>query len=102
MLPGRTLHIQVINTVSGRQIMRFKKIAKYRFSTRFSKLAVKEIYLINKKNNVLILNFCCNQAAPLLQRSLEIRETVLDPDHPLVAQSLHHLAGLNAQWGKFR
>lgn len=42
-----------------------------------------------------------SQAAPLLQRALEIRETVLDPDHPLVAQSLHHLADLNALWGKF-
>ncbi|CAH3024140.1 unnamed protein product, partial [Porites evermanni] len=42
-----------------------------------------------------------SQAAPLFQRALEIRETVLDPDHPLVAQSLHHLASLNAQWGKF-
>ncbi|XP_074629390.1 nephrocystin-3-like isoform X1 [Acropora palmata] len=43
-----------------------------------------------------------SQAAPLLQRGLEIRETVLDPDHPLVAQSFHHLACLNAQWKKFK
>ncbi|XP_068751534.1 nephrocystin-3-like [Montipora capricornis] len=42
-----------------------------------------------------------SQAAPLLQRGLEIRETILDPDHPLVAQSLHHLACLNAHWRKF-
>lgn len=37
---------------------------------------------------------------PALQRSLEIRETGLDPDHPAVARSLHQLAGLHAQWGK--
>lgn len=43
-----------------------------------------------------------SQAAPLLQRGLEIRETVLDPDHPLVAQSFHHLACLNALWKKFK
>ncbi|GAB1597427.1 nephrocystin-3-like [Argonauta hians] len=41
-----------------------------------------------------------SQALPALQRSLEIRETGLDPDHPAVARSLHQLAGLHAQWGK--
>ncbi|KAK3582860.1 hypothetical protein CHS0354_012470 [Potamilus streckersoni] len=42
-----------------------------------------------------------NQAASALQTALEIRETALDPDHPVVAHSLHQLAGLHAQWGKF-
>ncbi|KAJ8320207.1 hypothetical protein KUTeg_001794 [Tegillarca granosa] len=42
-----------------------------------------------------------NQAVPALQRALEIRETALDPDDPIVARSLHQLAGLHAQWGKF-
>lgn len=41
------------------------------------------------------------QALPALQRSLEIRETDLDPDDPLVARSLHLLAGLHTQWGKY-
>ncbi|XP_041374620.1 nephrocystin-3-like [Gigantopelta aegis] len=41
------------------------------------------------------------QALPALQRALEVRETALDPDHPVVARSLHQLAGLHAQWGKF-
>ncbi|CAL1539739.1 unnamed protein product [Lymnaea stagnalis] len=41
------------------------------------------------------------QALPALQRALEIRETDLDPDDPLVARSLHQLAGLHAQWGKY-
>ncbi len=36
-----------------------------------------------------------------LQRSLEIRETALDPDHPSVAQSLHQLAGVYVNWRKF-
>lgn len=36
-----------------------------------------------------------------MQRSLEIRETALDPDHPGVAQSLHQLAGVYVQWKKF-
>lgn len=36
-----------------------------------------------------------------LQRSLEIRETALDPDHPSVAQSLHQLAGVYVQSKKF-
>lgn len=36
-----------------------------------------------------------------LQRSLEIRETALDPDHPSVAQSLHQLAGVYVHWRKF-
>ncbi|CAH1790232.1 unnamed protein product [Owenia fusiformis] len=41
------------------------------------------------------------QASTPLQRALEVRETALDPDHPSVAQSLHQLAGLHAQWNKF-
>ena len=40
------------------------------------------------------------QALALLQRSLEIRETSLDPDHPSVARSLHQIADLHAQQGK--
>ncbi|RMC05288.1 hypothetical protein DUI87_18475 [Hirundo rustica rustica] len=42
-----------------------------------------------------------SQAVAPLQRSLEIRETALDPDHPGVAQSLHQLAGVYVQWKKF-
>ncbi|XP_032233897.2 nephrocystin-3 isoform X2 [Nematostella vectensis] len=42
-----------------------------------------------------------SQAAPSLQKALEIRESVLDPDHPLVAQSLHYLAELYSHWGNF-
>ncbi|PVD37428.1 hypothetical protein C0Q70_00018 [Pomacea canaliculata] len=42
-----------------------------------------------------------NQALPALQRALEVRETAVDPDHPIIAGSLHQLAGLHAQWGKF-
>jgi len=41
------------------------------------------------------------QALTALQRALEVRETALDPDHPLVAHSLHQLAGLHAHWNKF-
>ncbi|KAL2085959.1 hypothetical protein ACEWY4_019279 [Coilia grayii] len=41
------------------------------------------------------------QAVSPLQRSLEIRETALDPDHPSVAQSLHQLAGIYVLWRKF-
>lgn len=37
----------------------------------------------------------------LCRRSLEIRETALDPDHPQVAQSLHQLASVYVQWKKF-
>ncbi|RXM28425.1 Nephrocystin-3 [Acipenser ruthenus] len=42
-----------------------------------------------------------SQAVAPLQRSLEIRETALDPDHPSVAHSLHQLAGVYVQWKKF-
>ncbi|KAG7488498.1 hypothetical protein MATL_G00034700 [Megalops atlanticus] len=42
-----------------------------------------------------------SQAVAPLQRSLEIRETALDPDHPSVARSLHQLAGVYVQWRKF-
>nr|XP_003222256.1 PREDICTED: nephrocystin-3 [Anolis carolinensis] len=42
-----------------------------------------------------------SQSIAPLQRSLEIRETALDPDHPRVAQSLHQLAGVYMQWKKF-
>ncbi|XP_070582462.1 nephrocystin-3 [Erythrolamprus reginae] len=42
-----------------------------------------------------------NQAVAPLQRSLEIRETALDPDHPTVAQSLHQLASVYVQWKKY-
>lgn len=41
------------------------------------------------------------QAVAPLQRSLEIRETALDPDHPSVAHSLHQLAGVYVQWKKY-
>ncbi|XP_011487280.1 nephrocystin-3 isoform X1 [Oryzias latipes] len=41
------------------------------------------------------------QAVAPLQRSLEIRETALDPDHPSVARSLHQLAGVYIQWKKY-
>lgn len=43
----------------------------------------------------------CSQAVVPLQRSLEIRETALDPDHPRVAQALHQLASVYVQWKKF-
>ncbi|XP_072139866.1 nephrocystin-3 isoform X2 [Mobula birostris] len=42
-----------------------------------------------------------SQAVAPLQRSLEIRESALDPDHPSVAQSLHQLASVYVQWKKF-
>ncbi|XP_036862009.2 nephrocystin-3 isoform X1 [Manis javanica] len=42
-----------------------------------------------------------SQAVVPLQRSLEIRETALDPDHPRVARSLHQLASVYVQWKKF-
>ncbi|XP_039192103.1 nephrocystin-3 isoform X1 [Crotalus tigris] len=42
-----------------------------------------------------------SQAIAPLQRSLEIRETALDPDHPRVAQSLHQLASVYVQWKKY-
>ncbi|XP_041823798.1 nephrocystin-3 [Melanotaenia boesemani] len=42
-----------------------------------------------------------SQAVAPLQRSLEIRETALDPDHPSVAQSLHQLAGVYVHWKKY-
>ncbi|KAM6224830.1 nephrocystin-3 [Rhynchocyon petersi] len=42
-----------------------------------------------------------SQAVVPLQRSLELRETALDPDHPRVAQSLHQLASVYVQWKKF-
>ncbi|XP_062848041.1 nephrocystin-3 [Trichomycterus rosablanca] len=42
-----------------------------------------------------------SQSVPPLQRSLEIRETALDPDHPSVAQSLHQLAEVYVHWRKF-
>ncbi|XP_076826338.1 nephrocystin-3 isoform X2 [Brachyhypopomus gauderio] len=42
-----------------------------------------------------------SQAVGPLQRSLEIRETALDPDHPSVARSLHQLAGVYVLWRKF-
>ncbi|KAF6019258.1 NPHP3 [Bugula neritina] len=44
-----------------------------------------------------MLKEACNP----LQRSLELRMTTLDPDHPQVAQVLHLLAGVHAQWSKY-
>uniref|UniRef100_A0A3Q3VSZ2 Nephrocystin-3 n=1 Tax=Mola mola TaxID=94237 RepID=A0A3Q3VSZ2_MOLML len=49
------------------------------------------------KNIIFLTHFA---VAPL-QRSLEIRETALDPDHPSVAHSLHQLAGVYVQWKKY-
>nr|CAB3264423.1 nephrocystin-3-like [Phallusia mammillata] len=40
------------------------------------------------------------EAVAALQKSLEILENILDPDHPAVADSLHHLASVYSQWGK--
>ena len=51
-------------------------------------------------HNILILEVYF-QALSALQRALEVRETALDPDHPIVAHSLHQLAGLHAHWSKF-
>ncbi|XP_013868832.1 nephrocystin-3 isoform X2 [Austrofundulus limnaeus] len=42
-----------------------------------------------------------SQAVAPLHRSLEIRETALDPDHPSVARSLHQLAGVYVKWKKY-
>ncbi|KAB1283126.1 Nephrocystin-3 [Camelus dromedarius] len=42
-----------------------------------------------------------SQAVVPLQRSLEIRETALDPDHPRVAHALHQLASVYVQGKKF-
>eukprot|EP00118_Oscarella_pearsei_P007168 m.34072 g.34072 ORF g.34072 m.34072 type:complete len:1310 (+) comp31945_c0_seq3:122-4051(+) len=42
-----------------------------------------------------------SQAVNPLQRSLDVREQALDPDHPSVAESLYHLGNLYTQWGKF-
>jgi len=41
------------------------------------------------------------QAEPLYQRALSIRERLLGPDHPLVAASLHALAGPVQAQGKY-
>lgn len=48
---------QAINARSGRHVTEIRKIAKYRFSTKFSELAVKEIYTTSKENSILILHF---------------------------------------------
>uniref|UniRef100_H2YTG2 Nephrocystin-3 n=1 Tax=Ciona savignyi TaxID=51511 RepID=H2YTG2_CIOSA len=42
-----------------------------------------------------------DEAVSMLQRSLEIQETILDPDHPSVSNTLHHLAAVYTQWGKY-
>jgi tetratricopeptide (TPR) repeat protein len=41
------------------------------------------------------------QAAPLYQRALEIKEKVLGPDHPSTATSLNNLAGLYKSQGNY-
>ncbi|CAM9343208.1 unnamed protein product, partial [Lampetra fluviatilis] len=41
-----------------------------------------------------------SQAVLMLQRSLELRETALDPDHPSVAGTLHRLAAVYLSWRK--
>ena len=41
------------------------------------------------------------EAEPLYQRSLGIRETKLGKDHPNVASSLNNLAGLYESQGKY-
>uniref|UniRef100_A0A3B4TS01 Nephrocystin-3 n=1 Tax=Seriola dumerili TaxID=41447 RepID=A0A3B4TS01_SERDU len=52
-------------------------------------------------SQVDLLLFSPWKAVAPLQRSLEIRETALDPDHPSVARSLHQLAGVYVQWKKY-
>ncbi|XP_065062371.1 nephrocystin-3-like isoform X1 [Rhopilema esculentum] len=42
-----------------------------------------------------------SQALRPLERSLELRESSLDPDDPSIGQSFHHLGGLYTQWKKF-
>ena len=43
----------------------------------------------------------CEEAEPLYQRSLGIRETKLGKDHPDVATSLNNLAALYRTQGKY-
>ncbi|ETE57671.1 Nephrocystin-3, partial [Ophiophagus hannah] len=57
---------------------------------------LKDLGLLSQKKNLP-----SSQAIVPLQRSLEIRETALDPDHPRVAQSLHQLASVYVQWKKY-
>lgn len=66
-------------------------------------LSVAVVKLLSHTRYCLLFIFCTSllQAVAPLQRSLEIRETALDPDHPRVAQSLHQLAGVYVQWKKF-
>ncbi|XP_077974525.1 nephrocystin-3-like [Styela clava] len=40
-------------------------------------------------------------AVTCIQRSMEIRESELDPDHPFVADSLHYLATVYIKWKKY-
>lgn len=48
-----------------------------------------------------IMNHCTlSEALNPLQRSLELRETSLDPDHPVIARSLHFLALLHERQSK--
>jgi tetratricopeptide (TPR) repeat protein len=42
-----------------------------------------------------------NKALPLYQRSLDIREKMLGPQHPDVAQTLNNLAELYRQMGDY-
>ncbi len=42
------------------------------------------------------------KALPLYQRALDIREKVLDPQHPDVATTLNNLAELYDQYGRLR
>jgi len=45
--------------------------------------------------SVFGISGCC-----VTSKILEIQETVLDPDHPAVADSLHYQASVYSQWGK--
>ncbi|XP_059801717.1 nephrocystin-3 isoform X1 [Hypanus sabinus] len=79
----------------------FESLKKYEKSCEGEDMIVRLADLYETLGRFLKDLGLLSQAVAPLQRSLEIRESALDPDHPSVAQSLHQLASVYVQWKKF-
>ena len=58
-------------------------------------------YLLNQYGSYRMGQGRYDEAEPLYERALEIKEEVLGPDHPDTAQSLNNLAALHESQGRY-
>jgi non-specific serine/threonine protein kinase/serine/threonine-protein kinase len=86
------------NTITAREIL--DRGAEH-IQTELRGQPAVQARLIGTIGNVYRTLGLYNEAVPLLEQALAIREATLSPDHPELAQSLHRLAIVYKQQGRF-